>query len=696
MTSTSLAQHENGPNEHLEVLSLLHAANALGSPSPYYIIMRDLPSEIVTTDATSPNIAQQADISPPDPTLPLEQINATASGAVYFPLLPQTVRTILLHPGRSDEPIICRLVQPTVIKDQVQALSYVWGSHENPGNILLNGMIFYVTRNLEAALLRIRDTKFARELWVDALCINQFDQAERAVQVRDMHHIYSKVSCVLAWLSNDSTSIAVKLTMNLISRMEDKQEIGGWRSMIKEKVFRQKRNQQTLEELFSKELKRHKYRKVSAITLGMIELYSNEYWNRVWIVQEIALAKKVLAIAGKFPPVSLPALIALGVVLDAMSFDCMGRFSQRSYNIAIAQAGLHLSGPNTVTTIPTPDTPWSNTTTNQLNHLMRTKRCTDPRDKIFGWHNLLEPALKGEIDVDYTCEARGLLVSSLQKIITKTQRLDIITWQKPQTSQTGLTGLESSLPFPRWAPSLDVKMSDIKCELPGNFDAGHDSHDSISFLPGSEILRTKGVLLGYVHDVFDPPVAFGSISNESQRPLDVGSHSFAILNYARHYIEQVEKRYGGPMDRAKLVATVTGLMFKPQPPGSNIFLPLVTSSLEEASKMISSSPSSYLSMLEAASRLIVDRSFFDMIRIDAGAVVEKEDYRKPDMGLGVPGVKPGDVVCVLLGCRLPVVLRPEDKLFRVICDAYIHGQMHGEALNAFKDGKEELVEFLLC
>ena len=43
--------------------------------------------------------------------------------------------------------------------------------------------------------------------WVDAICINQNDLEERSAQVQVMPQIYSKASCVIVWLGDDSQMI---------------------------------------------------------------------------------------------------------------------------------------------------------------------------------------------------------------------------------------------------------------------------------------------------------------------------------------------------------------------------------------------------------------------------------------------------------------------------------------------------------
>lgn len=50
------------------------------------------------------------------------------------------------------------------------------------------------------------------------------------------------------------------------------------------------------------------------------------------------------------------------------------------------------------------------------------------------------------------------------------------------------------------------------------------------------------------------------------------------------------------------------------------------------------------------------------------------------VGLGSEILEVGDVICVLLGARLPYILRERgDGSFRVVGEAYVHGVMYGEA-----------------
>jgi hypothetical protein len=65
------------------------------------------------------------------------------------------------------------------------------------------------------------------------------------------------------------------------------------------------------------------------------------------------------------------------------------------------------------------------------------------------------------------------------------------------------------------------------------------------------------------------------------------------------------------------------------------------------------------------------------------------------IGLAPNTTKNGDKVCILLGCRAPVVLRPEGHYHIILGDAYVHGCMHGEAMRGVEAGAEPLEDFFI-
>ncbi|KAF2629576.1 HET-domain-containing protein [Macroventuria anomochaeta] len=88
------------------------------------------------------------------------------------------------------------------------ALSYVWGSVEDPAHITLEGHArFQVTGNLFNALKCLRRPDAALALWVDAICINQNDPEEKRVQIGLMRRVYKQARRVIAYVPQEPEDI---------------------------------------------------------------------------------------------------------------------------------------------------------------------------------------------------------------------------------------------------------------------------------------------------------------------------------------------------------------------------------------------------------------------------------------------------------------------------------------------------------
>ncbi|KAI1177889.1 HET-domain-containing protein [Nemania sp. FL0916] len=117
------------------------------------------------------------------------------------------IRVLKIAPGRTSDPIRCAYQVLAVDGDEpYQTLSYVWGQMDGTKSIIVEGTKVELTNNLFAALIRIRNETETRHLWVDALCINQEDNAEKTAQVNMMHQIYSKCEQCNIWMGDIETA----------------------------------------------------------------------------------------------------------------------------------------------------------------------------------------------------------------------------------------------------------------------------------------------------------------------------------------------------------------------------------------------------------------------------------------------------------------------------------------------------------
>ena len=130
-----------------------------------------------------------------------------ADNSLYQPLdsTRDEFRLLRLQPSDNLEDIItCQLFTVSLFENpSYTTLSYEWGDKNVTEPMLVNETEVQVTCNLHAALRRIRQAHPEAIIWVDVVCINQNDVAERNTQVAMMGRLYSKTTLGYSWLGEE-------------------------------------------------------------------------------------------------------------------------------------------------------------------------------------------------------------------------------------------------------------------------------------------------------------------------------------------------------------------------------------------------------------------------------------------------------------------------------------------------------------
>ncbi|KAJ4185076.1 hypothetical protein NW767_013034 [Fusarium falciforme] len=186
------------------------------------------------------------------------------------------------------------------------ALSYVWGEKKDLEKIILQGQDVEVTPNLASALSRIRSGNIGRTstpikyLWVDAICINQEDNEERSKQVQFMHHIFICAEAVYAWVGQKDYSLAFQTIKTLADEAarhypsgplpddRDEQDIYGIFEMPPFKLEWLQRYPSLCDETSDA-----KFPFKNDAWNSVMDLFLDQYWKRVWIYQEVVLARQL-------------------------------------------------------------------------------------------------------------------------------------------------------------------------------------------------------------------------------------------------------------------------------------------------------------------------------------------------------------------------------------------------------------------
>jgi hypothetical protein len=173
-----------------------------------------------------------------------------------------------------------------------EALSYAWGSEDRPATISVhdfsaakNGSLT-VTQNLAEALQHLRYEDRGRILWIDAICVNQQNLAERSSQVQWMVDIYSLAKLVVAWLGpvDEDSSLAMELLSSLGSRFKVDWTSYTILSLTEEDKHLADRSRPLLYDL----------QECSAI----VSLLRRSWFWRIWIRQEIQKANAAVLLCG--------------------------------------------------------------------------------------------------------------------------------------------------------------------------------------------------------------------------------------------------------------------------------------------------------------------------------------------------------------------------------------------------------------
>lgn len=132
---------------------------------------------------------------------------------IYSPLVSEpgrddAMRILKVLPGCGDEPLKCAM-ENTYLSDCINfEVLFVDSGHSGiedergDSRIACDHRFLPATTPLRAALSHLRKPAESRNLWVQALCVNQCVDDERGRQIRLMRDIFPKAERLLIWLGD--------------------------------------------------------------------------------------------------------------------------------------------------------------------------------------------------------------------------------------------------------------------------------------------------------------------------------------------------------------------------------------------------------------------------------------------------------------------------------------------------------------
>ncbi|KAI0487616.1 hypothetical protein F4859DRAFT_263944 [Xylaria cf. heliscus] len=656
------------------------------------------------------------------------QLDSRASQYLYPPLDPgaHTIRLIELSPGDfSALPIHCQLVEQELTPSlSYKALSYSWkGSDDDAGDaevaIFCNQKPMYVSANLHAALRRLRAPGEAVRYWVDAICINQRDDAERACQVGLMREIYQNSSEVLIWLGesgphddmgdwiweNAGTNgggggggdddVLRGDNPNIVEWSGDGRDIpklkAYFSSTLDEETLGFERKRRDIFGAFcvlhllasgipvDKIWHLRHVRYSASIVGGLNAIMDKAWWQRIWVVQETVVAKKPAIYYGKFcAPWRMFSLAAVGydtgrvrdnldsVLSHLKSGQSLMQFTRVIMEIESTRRSWEKKEPMVPLTVL---------------RKFRSRLATDPRDKVFAVLGLIRSwgteksgqATKG-ITADYTIRDHEIFFKTTKLLIKNTRSLAVLAGT--------LQGSMGQSSMPSWVTDWSCPPRVNEHIRVGNIQL----YDAAKYLSGSVALHGRSILeaQGCLVDKID--YVGRELENEQGR------------NRARLTILEWQK---------SLTTTSNGITGKYMTTSESLDTAFWRTLCSDLEFVQYSDKAAYIREFrrlpenvienEAYQRwLIVDEQSHRRTSLVGGLWVEPTNgemetesknafqyllecasggrrffkTKKGYVGTGPAGTTVGDSVAVLLGSRVPFVLRGHDHISRR-CDGQV-------------------------
>ncbi|RYP91199.1 hypothetical protein DL770_002676 [Monosporascus sp. CRB-9-2] len=390
------------------------------------------------------------------------------------------------------------------------ALSYTWGNpfsefetkedcevaekHYSPKlrlPVLCDGRLLYVGFSLYEALAGLRrtlrnhdDLEIAREdlssprrgprplvrnrIWIDAVCINQSDDVERAAQVKIMHTIYKEADAVLIWLGpqDEMAKQAVRAMLNL--------------SMAPDLTA------QTIH--LSEQDRSLVFRKAGLFSIpdswwhSMVSLLHRRWFQRAWIIQEVAWARIAILVCDQRLWVDLNVLLS---VSDWMIQNMSSR--DRWLKPWVNRSSTYFRPPGQsertfgdwiISTIRSMGAIHHGARTDRPHLIAKTgvkkrsllellvrfweSQCSDLHDNVYALLSLCsDQSLVDSIPIDYLKPVGEVYIETARGILRSMRQLDLLLY----SSRNVLSG---QLQLPSWVPDWSKKPD----PMPIGYDQG--------------------------------------------------------------------------------------------------------------------------------------------------------------------------------------------------------------------------------
>ncbi|KAK1754436.1 heterokaryon incompatibility protein-domain-containing protein [Echria macrotheca] len=623
-----------------------------------------------------------------------------------YPPLPSGHARFLRLGGLGPHPFAYLESHPLANPPPYIAISYCWDPKSARRGMFLDSRSFSISETVLEVLNQVQASQHAtgsRELlWVDQICINQEDGAEKLDQIYRMGEIYSRASKVFIWLgpTADGSDVALGHMRRMLDEIEALNDATATRADVPDDLI------PTLNDDHGK-LYGH--------------LFLRPWFRRLWTVQEAVLARRLVVMCGYLEvDFDLLAQLAFSILtygsLDL--FQVPGADTEKEMNEAIiGVANLHMIRPKNASV----DEMLQGLDIVRFRALVtdsRSRQVTMAPDRV---HALM-----------------GLAPRQVREYMAGIQRShpDQTMWQLYTHFAMCLLEHDPEWRFLSFAPSKE-RPSELPSWVP-NFNseppfASRFVDPSCKYTAGISpatahlvsrtVTPTELIACGFRLDVIAelvPQTAFRE-DNQNTKPHDVYI-SAAARDWEAACVKLCQRVYNlGPEQFPRfyvetLLASSTatpadGALGGRANQAYHIFY-MACRLRDQALAIIREGgqpvPERWRGTADGMERFadqavitwrnklpVQDYALLLEFTATMKAVCSGRPYVMTVtglLGLGCPGVRVGDVVCVLYGTTVLYLLRPRaDGTYEFVGDAFLHGMMHGEAITSPQRGPDEMI-----
>ncbi|KAI0164350.1 heterokaryon incompatibility protein-domain-containing protein [Hypoxylon sp. FL1284] len=358
-------------------------------------------------------------------------------------------------------------------------VSYTWGPAEPPAStsplsdvssndklciIVLNGQEWEVTPNLFDLLQELSSDPIfdSAYIWIDALCINQSDNEERANQVHLMGRIYSQGHAVTVWLGQANGHSSK--VQSIISRLA---------SIYSNEIYPSLSGKFQVSDNFGQLVSDESLTREDWIALEAF--FYQSWFTRVWTIQEIALSDLVIVRWGHLNMDWLQ-LCAAGGFIATMSrerWTLSGTKLQLPYGVHLCSGIVcHYSAVQLTHVKLRPDAPSQEwvpadspfSAAAVIDLLIRAtgrNGASDPRDRVYAFVGIWEKVAKEyfnqkiSIQADYNKTVQTVYTDFMTVLLRETNSLNYLSVAQCHVNTAKIEGL------PSWVPDYSIQHANI-------------------------------------------------------------------------------------------------------------------------------------------------------------------------------------------------------------------------------------------